>query len=137
MAEQARKLRLCSYDRAEVPADAYIVTDSGGEMYFCNARCLSIWAVDFATKPNRPPEQKSLVLHVKTPTGVHRQLPNADELANWALATLSEEVDEAESAPSTQAGDYTSPAPSEGSSAASTFERRFMLVAWISAIRCL
>jgi len=65
MAEQARKLRLCSYDRAEVPADAYIVTDSGGEMY------LSIWAVDFATKPNRPPEQKSIVLHVKTPTGVH------------------------------------------------------------------
>src|SRR5258707_12579465 len=33
--------------------------------------------------------------------------------------------------------DYSSPAPSEGSSAASIFESRFMLMAWISAIRCL
>ncbi len=86
MAEQARKLRICSYDRAEVPADAYIVTDSGGEMYFCNARCLSIWAVDFATKPNRPPEQKSIVLHLTTPTAVQRQFAHVNELANWALA---------------------------------------------------
>lgn len=38
---------------------------------------------------------------------------------------------------STQADDYSSAAPSEGSSAASTFESRFMLTAWISAIRCL
>jgi hypothetical protein len=33
--------------------------------------------------------------------------------------------------------DYSSSAPSEGSSAASTFESRFMLMTWISAIRCL
>ena len=37
----------------------------------------------------------------------------------------------------TQAGGYSSPAPSCGSSVASTFESRFMLVAWISARRCL
>ena len=40
-------------------------------------------------------------------------------------------------ASSSQAGDYSSSAPSAGSSAASTFESRFMLMAWISAIRCL
>jgi len=34
-------------------------------------------------------------------------------------------------------GCYSSSAPSEGSSAVSTFESRFMLMAWISAIRCL
>src|ERR1700674_4630297 len=38
---------------------------------------------------------------------------------------------------STRADNYSSSAPSEGSSAASTFESRFMLVAWTSAIRCL
>jgi hypothetical protein len=32
--------------------------------------------------------------------------------------------------------DYSSQAPSEGSSSVSTFESRFMLMAWISAIRC-
>jgi hypothetical protein len=31
--------------------------------------------------------------------------------------------------------DYSSPAPSEGSSAASTFESRFMLMEWTSAMR--
>src|SRR5260370_40985181 len=36
-----------------------------------------------------------------------------------------------------EADDYSSSAPSEGSSAASTFESRFMLVAWTSVIRCL
>ncbi len=39
-------------------SDAYIVADQGGPMYFCNARCLSMWALNFATKPNRPEEQK-------------------------------------------------------------------------------
>lgn len=31
MAERARRRRICSYDLAEVPADAYIITDIGGE----------------------------------------------------------------------------------------------------------
>ena len=34
-------------------------------------------------------------------------------------------------------GCYSSSAPSEGSSVVSTFESRFMLMAWISAIRSL
>ncbi len=40
-------------------------------------------------------------------------------------------------ASSSQADDYSSSAPSIGSSAASTFESRFTLMAWTSAIRCL
>ena len=39
------KRRICSYDLAAVPEDGYIVTDDGGEIYLCNARCLCIWAV--------------------------------------------------------------------------------------------
>jgi hypothetical protein len=35
-----------------------------------------------------------------------------------------------------KAADYSSPAPSAGSSGVSILESRFMLVAWISAIRC-
>jgi len=88
MPELTRRCRICSYDLAEVPADSYIVSDGGGEMYFCNARCLSIWAVDFATKPNRPQEQKSIVLHLTTPTAVQRQFAHVKKLAHWAFATL-------------------------------------------------
>ena len=36
-----------------------------------------------------------------------------------------------------KAGDYSSPAPSAGSSAVSILESRFMVMAWISEIRCL
>lgn len=90
MAESAHRRRICSYDLAEVPADAYIVTDRGGEMYFCSARCLCIWAVLFATKPNRPQEQKSIVLELTTSTGVQRQFPHVNDLASWALANALE-----------------------------------------------
>ncbi len=86
MTEPARRRRICSYDLAEVSTDAYIVTDERGEMYFCNARCVAIWALDFATKPNRPQEQKSVALDLRTPASERRQFPNVGELAAWAVA---------------------------------------------------
>ncbi len=86
MPEPARRRRICSYDLAEVLGDAYVVIDNVGEMYFCNARCLSIWSVDFATKANRPQEQKRIVLDLTTPTGMRQRFPHINELAHWALA---------------------------------------------------
>ena len=73
MVSGTHKRRLCSYDLAEVSAEGYVVTDQGGQMYFCNARCLSIWALDFATKPNRPEKQKSIGLDLTTPSGEQQQ----------------------------------------------------------------
>jgi hypothetical protein len=36
----------------EVRPDGYTLTETEGEMHFCNARCLCIWAVQLATRPN-------------------------------------------------------------------------------------
>ena len=53
------KRRLCSYDMAEVPPKAFVLIDQGGEMYFCNLRCLSVWSVQLATRPNLLDGQRS------------------------------------------------------------------------------
>ena len=53
------KRRVCSYDIVEVPGDAYVVTDAEGELYLCNARCLCLWAMALATKPNLSPALKT------------------------------------------------------------------------------
>ena len=55
-------------------------------MYFCNLRCLALWALDFATKPNRLPEQKDILLQLTTPAGRQEQFPNVQELARWAVS---------------------------------------------------
>ena len=52
MSQSASKRRICSYDMLEVRPDGYTLTETEGEMYFCNARCLCIWAVQLATRPN-------------------------------------------------------------------------------------
>ena len=62
------KRRICSYDMAAVPEDGYIVTDEGGEIYLCNARCLCIWAVSLATKPGLSEELKLSLIHISEPT---------------------------------------------------------------------
>lgn len=71
----------------------------------------------------------------------------ADGPVNWVwLKTLNASIrkrsdfdweDEGLIASSSQADDYSVSAPSVGSSAASIFESRFMLMAWTSAILCL
>ena len=38
------KRRLCSYDMVEVPPQAFVLIDLGGEMFFCNLRCLCVWS---------------------------------------------------------------------------------------------
>ena len=52
MSQPASKRRICSYDKVQVGPDGYTLTEPEGEMHFCNARCLCIWAVQLATRPN-------------------------------------------------------------------------------------
>ena len=63
------KRRICSYDLAAVPEDGYVLTDDGGKIYLCNARCLCIWAVSLATKPGLSEELKTRRLVLKVPAG--------------------------------------------------------------------
>jgi hypothetical protein len=45
--------------------NGYTLTETEGEMYFCNARCLCILAVQLATRPNLTDDRK-LWLDMKT-----------------------------------------------------------------------
>ena len=63
------KRRLCSYDMVEATQHAFVLTDSGGEMYFCDLRCLCVWSVQLATRPNLSELQRSGTYLLKT---VHR-----------------------------------------------------------------
>ena len=78
------KRRICSYDLAAVPEDGYIVTDDGGEIYLCNARCLCIWAVSLATKPGLTEELKVRRLILKVPAGEELVFETITGLARWA-----------------------------------------------------
>ena len=78
------KRRICSYDLAAVPEDGYVVTDDGGEIYLCNARCLCIWAVSLATKPGLSEERKIGRRVLKVPDGEELVFETITELARWA-----------------------------------------------------
>ena len=78
------KRRVCSYHMVEVPGDAYVVTDAEGEAYLCNARCLCLWAMALATKPNLPPALKTQPLTLKPPHGDELAFASITALARWA-----------------------------------------------------
>ncbi len=80
------KRRVCSYDMVEVPEDVYVVTDAEGEAYLCNARCLCLWAVALATKPNLPPALKTQPLTLKPGSGAELAFGSITALAKWASA---------------------------------------------------
>jgi hypothetical protein len=86
MTQPARKRRICSYDMMEVPVDSYMLVEEQGEMYFCNARCLCLWAVQFVTSPHRPDEQKNLAVDLTAPSGERRQFADVLALAQWSAA---------------------------------------------------
>jgi hypothetical protein len=56
----ASKRRVCSFDMAEVPPEGYVLAEEQGEMFFCNSRCLCLWALHFVTNPRRSEEQKRI-----------------------------------------------------------------------------
>ena len=78
--------RLCSHDVVLVPENCYVLVESGGEMYFCNSRCLCLWAVQFVTKVERPEEDKTIPVEMTTPNGAKRRFQHLLEMAQWAAA---------------------------------------------------
>lgn len=82
----ATKRRVCSSDMAEVPPDAYVLAEDQGEMYFCNARCLCLWAVYFVTNPHRPEDQKNVTCELTMPSGERRRFKDFLEAAQWSVA---------------------------------------------------
>ena len=80
--------KICSYDMAEVPASSYRLRAADGEMYFCNNRCLCIWAITFATHPRRPEPDQVIPVDLLSPDGRDQHFPDVLALAKWAAANL-------------------------------------------------
>lgn len=85
MTEPNRKRRLCSHDMAEVPPECFWLDDPKGQSYFCGARCLCLWSVQFATKPNLPEERKKLDVDLVVPGGGGLHVMTLTGLAWWAV----------------------------------------------------
>ena len=78
------KRRLCSYDMVEVPPEAFVLTDAGGEMYFCNLRCLCVWSIQLATRPNLSDLQRSSAYVLKTQSPEEHRFDSIRAVARWA-----------------------------------------------------
>jgi hypothetical protein len=89
MSQSPSKRRICSYDMLEVRPDGYTLTETEGEMYFCNARCLCIWAVQLATRPNLADGRKLPGVQLTRPTGEQRTFADVGELAYGPWRTRS------------------------------------------------
>ena len=79
------KRRLCSYDMAEVPEQGFVLADQGGEMFFCNLRCLSVWSVQLATRHNLADEQRSGGYTLNTQSGQEHRFEGGNQVARWAV----------------------------------------------------
>jgi hypothetical protein len=84
------KRRICSYDIVEVPQDCYVLREEGGEMFFCNPRCLFLWAGTFVTKLPTRDAKTSTVFEMKEPSGQTRQFESLLSVAQWAAANALE-----------------------------------------------
>ena len=70
----------------EVPGDAYVVKDVKGDAYLCNARCLCLWAMALATKPNLSAALKTQPLTLRPSHGDELAFDSLKALATWAAA---------------------------------------------------
>lgn len=61
------------------------LSDSGGEMYFCGARCLCVWAVLLATRPDLTDKSMSEKLSLLASTRERFDFKSIAELARWAV----------------------------------------------------
>jgi hypothetical protein len=77
------KRRICSYDKTEVPADSYILTEEEGAIYLCNPRCLCLWAVQRATRSNLVEVHRGRAPVMTTPECEKRRFEGIVELLNW------------------------------------------------------
>ena len=77
---------ICSCDMAEVPGDCYVLREEAGEMYFCNSRCLFLWAGTFVTKSNLPEDRLKVAFELTEPDGKVCSFVDFLHLAQWAAA---------------------------------------------------
>jgi hypothetical protein len=82
------KRQICSYDMLAVPSRSYTVSDEEGEMYFCNSRCLCLWAMMLVTKPNLPEGDVEQAFVMTLPNGTKRSFDTLIELAQWSAANV-------------------------------------------------
>jgi len=80
------KRQICSYDMLAVSSHSYTVSDAEGEMYFCNSRCLCLWAMMLVTKPNLPTDDREHRVVMTLPDGSKRSFDTLVELAQWSAA---------------------------------------------------
>lgn len=73
---------------AEVPPECFWLDDPKGQSYFCDARCLCLWSVKFATKPNLPEERKKLDVDLVMPGGARLHVTTLRGLARWAAENV-------------------------------------------------
>ncbi len=75
---------ICSHDRAAISEAAFVLTDDEGPIYFCGLRCLCLWAITWATKPNMPEVTGSMALLLRLPNGEEHTFSGMKRLARWA-----------------------------------------------------
>ena len=95
MSQAASQRRICSHDMLEVRPDGYTLTEAEGEMYFCNSRCLCIWAVQLATRPNLADGRRLRGVQLTQPTGERRTFADVGELAKWSVANAVDDAKQA------------------------------------------
>jgi hypothetical protein len=78
--------QICSYDMLAVPSHSYTVSDAEGEIYFCNSRCLCLWAMMLVTNPKLPETDREEALVMTLPDGKKRSFDTLVELAQWSAA---------------------------------------------------
>jgi hypothetical protein len=69
-----------------VPSHSYTVREEEGEMYFCNSRCLCLWAMMLVTKPNLHKGDREQALVMTLPDGKKCSFDTMVELAQWSAA---------------------------------------------------
>ena len=67
-----------------VPENCYVVIDDVGEIYLCNARCLCLWSMTLATKPELPEQIKMQPLKLNTSKSNDLEFESIVELAQWS-----------------------------------------------------
>lgn len=80
--------RICSFDSLEVSPAGYVLTEEQGELYFCNARCLCLWAMHFVTNPRVCEEEKRTSCELTMPSGERRKFVDFIEAAQWSAANV-------------------------------------------------
>jgi hypothetical protein len=77
-------LKICTHDRRSVPSEHYTLEDNAGPIYFCDARCLCLWAVGLATKPSLTEEHRAVPCRLSGPNEISQNFNGIVDVAFWS-----------------------------------------------------